>query len=1443
MAFFEGPTHAIAGYSMVVSILFLSSVPFRLWSLRRSPVVVSLGFVGQVKILLSILFALSVLGRFVALDDLTSDRTYFHASQGLQIAAVLMLCVLSFLEHQRSMRPSSVITLYLIACITRDFLEISDMLQGQGSRFMQDPILAQITLEAALLVAENLEKEQTKEYSGQYVSPEEKSGLLGRIFFWWINPVLVEGYHNVLLNSNLPAVDSELLSRPIRAAAIHAWEKRPRPENKMTLPKVLLASLKRPFLLTILPRLFLTLFRYSQPVIIRRSIQFVTSNKALSQIWTAQSLVTAAVIVYVGLAISTTVYQSHLNKLRVMVRAALLALVHDKTMNSYAETVSEGKVLTLTTTDVDNLDTIGEMFHETWGQVLEVSIGIAMLSWEVGWVAPVPLFIIFLCSRMSQYVAKNLRSRQGGWNEATQDRISMTSTAVSAIKNVKMLGLQSVIAERIERLREAELHMASRVRWMMVAYNASANANGMFTPVITLVLYAILAMLSGSKLDTETAFTTIAILSMVTHPANMVMTIVPRVIASFASFERIQSFLLEPPRQDYRTKTIDLEVAPGSDSSDDDLHPASHLAVSMMGVSLGEPRSILSNINLAIRKGSIVICSGATAAGKTSLVRALLGETPSIGTIAVSSKRIGYCSQLPWLPNGTIKQVVAGFEDCSSITDLGWYETVIAACCLTKDIDALPSGDEAIIGSRGANLSGGQRQRLALARTIFSRPEILILDDPFSALDGSTERQIIDSLFVSEGLLKKLGVTVILISNSTQYFRLADEVIILEDGCIKEQGKWNELLSRDPQVLKIIIKEDNDHEGKKAPEDGSSHLSRQQRSYDNIAIDSKRKTGDSALYSYYLKATGLGNFAFMVTSIVTCSFFVTFPQYWLKLWTDSRSSNEWLFIGGYVALYLIAWISTNGIMWSTIILVAPHSGLVLHSKLLKIIMRAPLLYFSKTDSGSILNRFSQDIQLVDKQLASAISSLFVQVSKLLVQVILLFAVQKLMTLTLPICLIFVYLVQKIYLRTSRQLRLLELESRSAVLIDFLETVEGLPTIRAFAGQSKAENQHVRNLDESQKPFYLLLCLQCWLRIVLDLLVAGIAVGVIALAVVLRDTTSGGQVGVALNIVLVANTTLLKLVESWTNLEISLGAIARIKKLEEEVLPEDQPSETDTPPETWPYSGSVEIRSITASYNREATALRDVSLRISPGQKVVVCGRTGSGKSSLLLALLKLLDTGSGTILVDGITISRVPRSIVRGRCFITVPQEPLLLNQQTLRFNVDPTETLSNDTIIDALSKARLWQHFNSTLNSDGVHDCPVNTHPILDQALASLPSLSVGQGQLLTLARALLQVYAVTTSGAKPIILLDEATSSLDLSTEELILDIVHEELTCKGHTVIMVAHRVGAAVTHLRKGVDIVVWMKDGKVEKVGDADEIMNITAQAVNPKIHGEHQTRE
>ena len=224
------------------------------------------------------------------------------------------------------------------------------------------------------------------------------------------------------------------------------------------------------------------------------------------------------------------------------------------------------------------------------------------------------------------------------------------------------------------------------------------------------MLYALIVRLNGSALDAETAFTTTALLGLVTHPANMIMSIVPQAIGSLAAFERIQSYLLLPPLHDQRG---DAKVAGGTTTCP----PA---AIVMDDVDIhADPKMppVLANVSITVNQASVVVCSGPTGSGKTTLAKAILGEVPLIrGSISVTSKRIGYCEQSPWLPSGTLKSAVCWY----SPYDPTWYEQVIRLCCLEDDLSTLSDGHETMIGSRGANLSGGQRQRVV--RFIFLRP-------------------------------------------------------------------------------------------------------------------------------------------------------------------------------------------------------------------------------------------------------------------------------------------------------------------------------------------------------------------------------------------------------------------------------------------------------------------------------------------------------------------------------------------------------------------------------------------------------------------------------------------------------------------------------------------------------------------------------------------------
>lgn len=280
----------------------------------------------------------------------------------------------------------------------------------------------------------------------------------------------------------------------------------------------------------------------------------------------------------------------------------------------------------------------------------------------------------------------------------------------------------------------------------------------------------------GSALDVETAFTTVAILTMVTHPANMLMTIAPLAVASLASFERVEQYLLEAFQRDCRR--YDPKVS----------NSAERPGITLQNVSIGfHPSSgnVLENIGFDVPPGSFVACLGPVGSGKTSLLRAIAGDLEcSSGSILTPRQEgMALCTQIPWLPAGTIRHVIC--VDSQRI-DEEWYQTVIHACCLDVDFRALAFQDSTQLGSRGSNLSGGQRQRVvrscltsriagaktnmqqAIARALYSRCHILLLDDPFSALDTETSSRIAQNLFGGAGLCRQSNMTVFLTTNSSE---------------------------------------------------------------------------------------------------------------------------------------------------------------------------------------------------------------------------------------------------------------------------------------------------------------------------------------------------------------------------------------------------------------------------------------------------------------------------------------------------------------------------------------------------------------------------------------------------------------------------------------------------------------------------------------------------
>ncbi|KAJ3938721.1 uncharacterized protein N0V96_011453 [Colletotrichum fioriniae] len=401
---------------------------------------------------------------------------------------------------------------------------------------------------------------------------------------------------------------------------------------------------------------------------------------------------------------------------------------------------------------------------------------------------------------------------------------------------------------------------------------------------------------------------------------------------------------------------------------------------------------------------------------------------------------------------------------------------------------------------------------------------------------------------------------------------------------------------------------------------------------------------------------------------------------------------------------------------------------------------------------------------------------------------------KYLATSVPLLFGVLFFVQRYYLRTSRQVRLLDIEAKAPIYTHFLETLKGVATIRAYQWQENFEEQATKLLNTSQKPHYMLACIQQWLALVLDLVVGALALIIVSMATSITDKFSPGAIGVSMVLVLGFNNSLATTIKNWTALETSIGAVARIREFAQTTPSEERELESSgVPPERWPMQGRIAFENVTARYTKDGDAtLKNLTLSISSGQKIAVCGPSGSGKTSFVLSLLQMIEVTDGKISVDGIDLEGLERAEVRSRINV-IPQEPFFI-PGSVRFNMDPHARESSDAIKAALEKVGLLGKIgmagglDSELDADG---------------------FSVGERQLLALARAIIE--------KSQILILDEATSSVDQDTEDKMQRIIEEEFSKQ--TVVSVIHRLGFIEKY-----DRVLLLKQGEVVEWDTPDVLL-------------------
>uniref|UniRef100_A0A8H7N605 ABC transporter n=1 Tax=Bionectria ochroleuca TaxID=29856 RepID=A0A8H7N605_BIOOC len=1333
----------------------------------------------------------------VALWSSSSNATKISvAASALSMTAGLALATLSFIHHSRAVRPSGILNAYLA------FSTLFDLAQARTLWLRYDHALASVfttglVCKALALFAEMREKRKILREPYANYPPEALGGVINRSVFWWINSLLLKGRSSSLELEDLYELDEELSFDHLHAKFRQSWHSNVRrnPSTKALIETVFRCFWKQ-ISYIVFYRLCLIAFNFCQPLLIHRALSLLLEPEdSPNRKSVGYALIGATSLIYIGIAVTTGLFKHNLYRLITMLRGSLVGLIYETTLRIDPHAAKDSAAITLMSTDIDCMATGVEEMDAVWASPIEIAISIYLLYQQVGLASITPIGIALVVVLISITLRKISTTSQKSWLEATQRRVAITSMVLSNIKPIKMMGLTDNVGRILQNLRVSEIKVAGKFRTMLTVSLLIATTSLALIPFLTLTTYALMMRSKGDiiKLSPVVAFTTLSLVSLLATPIRYFVKGIPKVAAAFGCFQRIQKYLLmshiNPEIEsgdrivlDSHTDKIELQ---GLAVSKDKRVPL--LSIDKADFILPATTTpILRNITLSITSGTWTILAGPIGCGKSLLLLAIINELRHIrGTVSRSQfLEIGYCSQDPWLPNLSIKNLIVAHSPWNQEL----YSSVLDACLLRRDLQELPQGDQQVIGSKGLSLSGGQKQRLSLARALYSRKQLLVLDDILGGLDPKTEQSLVNNVFGNEGFLRKHSMTALLATHSIRHVRRADHVIIMaQGGLLLSKARPVRSIPSNILQMKIFL----------APNVSEvQHESQGEPVNQDMESDLSRRTGDFRLYLYYFKAIGWATSSIALGSVILMAVFLKLTTLWVQWWSESEQINPGkqtnMHIGVWGLICALAIMSTAFGLISLLHFAMPHTSVGLHQRLVDTVMRAPYWFLVSTDTGNLVNRFSQDMSLICLQLPFALEDTMLNFSFCVLGLILITLASKWSMTMYPPLIVVLYFLQRFYLMTSRQLRLLDLEAKSPLYSDFIQTLQGVVTIRAFGWQHAATAKSAALLDKSQRPFYLMYSIQRWLNLVLDLLVAAVATMIVALATQLNDS-SAGALGVALLNILRFSSDLVDLIRTWTELETSLGAISRIRAFENESPSERLPGERVDPPAQWPFQGLIQIENLSSSYMPDSEPiLKNICLEIEPGSKVGVCGRTGSGKSTFLLTMLRMAEVQSGDILIDGISVKSMPRNVARRR-IITMPQEALFL-PGSVRSNVDPLNEHPDEAIFSAL-------------NEVGILDIIIARGGL--SANMEAMALSHGQQQLFCLTRVILS--------SSKIVLLDEITSSVDAVTEAKMMEVV--ERTFHDRTVVAIAHHL-----HTIRNFDKIIVLDKGCVVEVGSPDELL-------------------
>ncbi|NXG03290.1 MRP7 protein, partial [Sakesphorus luctuosus] len=1276
---------------------------------------------------------------------------------------------------------------------------------------------------------------------------EDGESWLSCFFYFWMNPVMKRGYQGKL---NQPQ-DVCVLPRQLQTARV--CDRSRCAQETVRLFSVLHAAFGFRFYSLGLLHLAGKLLSFSGPLLLNLLVNFMESR---------QEPLSHGVLYALGLfagsflaALLRNQFSYEMNKVALMVRAAIISAVYRKALRVSSASLARftvGEIVNFMSTDTSRLVNFCLSFHELWSLPFQFAITLYLLYQQVGVAFLGGLALALLLVPINKILANRIMMNSKEMLKHKDTRVKLMTEFLCGIRVIKYYTWEKHFSTRINACRAKELQKLRAMNYLdaVCVYLWAA------LPVVMSIAIFITYVQLGHQLTATKVFTALALVGMLILPLNSFPWVLNGILEAKVSLDRIQRFL--------ELMDQDLEAYYALDSPSDTATAVEMRCAAFSWVPVEEERTRqplstgtlqLHIENLALRKGMLLGVVGKVGSGKSSLLAAITGELIKQGGrvyVCDLEQGFGLATQEPWIQFTTVREnILFGRE-----YDARLYEEVVEACALSEDLNILPAGDQTEVGENGVTLSGGQKARIALARAVYQEKELYLLDDPLAAVDADVANHLMQKCIL--GVLKHK--TRILCTHRTEFLEKADALLLIDNGRMVKTGTPADILPlveafpKFKDMDKRQKDKASDEQGQEEPTETEKELT---QANNLIYKEEEKKEGAVAfqVYKAYWLAVGTWLALLILFSLLLMQASRNISDWWLSYWISSipQTANTSVMVcsasppspelllfsaAGLVSpiqaldttpvpsngsvdvnFYLIVYGSIAGANSLFTILRAflfaygtLRAATVIHKRLLQRALKATVTFFDTTPTGRILNRFSSDLYCVDSSLPFILNIFLANIYQLLgMLVIITYGLPWIGLVLLPLTVLY-FSLQHYYRRTSRELKRLYSITLSPIYTHFSETLSGLSSIRAMRATQRFELENQLRLEQNQRCLFASNTAMEWLDIRLQMIGVAVVTAIAGIAIIQHQKQLGnpGLVGLALSYALSVTNLLSILISSFTHTEIMMVSVERTEEYTTDIPMEPQDKLVQVAAD-WPSQGLVEFQEVVLAYREGLpNALDGVTFTVYPGEKLGIVGRTGSGKSTLFLALFRMVELKSGQILLDGVDSRLVGLEELRSRLAI-IPQDPFLFSG-SIRENLDPQGKRTDAELHEVLEQC----HLRDAVTQMGGLDSEVGERG---------KSLSVGQSQLMCLARALLTQAKV--------LCIDEATASVDQKTDQLLQQTIRQRFADK--TVLTIAHRLNTILDS-----DRVLVMQAGRVAELDSPTHLSQKDGSLFQHLLHSRQQ---